>query len=263
MIAPNDEFPPSPTTTPPPPFTDHTATQFTKSDITTTSSSPAPRRAKLRVRGGKYNNSRNSRNMNQNRGTAMFHVSTLKTNSWECGSRIECHTKKSAMTEDRKSLLESIGFVWELRSKDTWRKQFKELKKYATKEGHCNETFNFSKNKQLGMLVKNRISHNRLLREGKKSTMTKDRKSLLESIGFVWDLIKDTWRKQFKELKKYAAKEGHCNVTFNYSENKQLGMWVKNQIAVTAYITIIINFISNIYTKYNQSSIVLNIIFNY
>ena len=102
--------------------------------------------------------------------------------------------KQSRMTEDRTSLLESIGFVWELLSKDTWMKHFQELKKYAAKEGHCNVPYNYSENKQLGMWVNTQRSQKRLLREGKKSTMTEDRKSLLESIGFVWELrSKSTW----------------------------------------------------------------------
>ena len=70
---------------------------------------------------------------------------------------------------------------------------------------------------------------NKLLQEGKQSSMTEDRKYLLESIGFFWELNKDTWTQHFQNLKKYVAKEGHCNVQQYYSENKQLGIWVMNQ----------------------------------
>jgi hypothetical protein len=129
------------------------------------------------------------------------------------------------MTEDRKSLLESIGFVWELRNKDTWMKSYQELKKYAAKEGNCNVPRNYPENKQLGIWVMHQRTQNRLLQEGKQSTMTEDRKHLLECIGFVWKLrSKDKLTHHFQNLKKYAAKEGHCNVPHIYSENKQLGI---------------------------------------
>ena len=138
--------------------------------------------------------------------------------------------KQSTMSEDREYLLESIVFLWELVSKDSWTQHFQNLKKYATKEGHCNVPRIYSENKQLGMWVSNQRSQYRRLQEGKQSTMTEDKKSLLEFIGFVWELrSKDTWMQRFKDIKKYATKERHCNVLRNYSENKQLRMWVNTQ----------------------------------
>ena len=104
---------------------------------------------------------------------------------------------------------------------NTWRECYQELKKHKVKEGHCNVPFNCPENKQLGIWVMNQRTQNRLLQEGNKSTMTGDRNSLLESIGFVWEIgNKETWMQHFRELKKYATKEGHCNVPYKYPENK-------------------------------------------
>ena len=99
----------------------------------------------------------------------------------------------------------------------------------CSKEGHCNVQQCYYENKQLGIWVSNQTSQNKLLQEGKQSSMTEDRKYLLESIGFVWELNKDTWTRHFQNHKKYVAKEGHCNVQQYYYKNKQLGIWVMNQ----------------------------------
>ena len=99
--------------------------------------------------------------------------------------------------------------------------RFEELKQYKGKEGHCNVPQRYSENKQLRVWVSIQRAQRRLFKEGKQSSMTEDRISALESIGFVWEVIsKESWM-QFQKLKQYKAKEGHSNVLRNYSENKQ------------------------------------------
>ena len=61
--------------------------------------------------------------------------------------------------------------------------------------------------------------------------MTEDKKSALESIGYVWERYDDNWMQRFQELQQYKAKEGHCIVPRTYSESKQLGIWVSTQRA--------------------------------
>ena len=80
------------------------------------------------------------------------------------------------------------------------------------------------------MWVNTQRSQHRLLQEGKQSTMTEDRKSLLESIGFVRELSKDTRTQHFQNLEKFATKEKHCNISWNYPENffRKMGHESKN-----------------------------------
>jgi len=87
------------------------------------------------------------------------------------------------MTEDRRSALDAIGFVWEVTRNDNWMNFFKELKQYKAKEGHYNVPRNYSENKQLGTWVRNQRTQNRLFQEGKQSRMTEDRK---KCTGIYW-----------------------------------------------------------------------------
>ena len=61
------------------------------------------------------------------------------------------------------------------------------------KRGTAMSYITILKTNKLGMWVKNQISHNRLLQEGKQSQMTEDTKYLLESIGFVWERSKNKY----------------------------------------------------------------------
>ena len=90
------------------------------------------------------------------------------------------------MTNDRISALESIGFIWKSVG---WMQRFEELKQYKGKEGHCNVPQRYSENKQLRVWVSIQRAQCRLFKEGKQSSMTNDRISALESIGFTWKSV--------------------------------------------------------------------------
>jgi hypothetical protein len=65
--------------------------------------------------------------------------------------------------------------------------------------------------------------------EGKsESTMTEERKTLLEDLGFVWDRHSEAWELRFSELSDFLQEYGHTNVQSNY-RNTQLSTWVKCQ----------------------------------
>ena len=59
--------------------------------------------------------------------------------------------------------------------------------------------------------------------------MTKERKQLLENVGFVWEPYKDAWDKQFLELLVFKNHHGHCRVPLNYPPNPKLAIWAKRQ----------------------------------
>merc|ERR1712228_519493 len=70
------------------------------------------------------------------------------------------------------------------------------------------------------------------MEQGKPSGMTEQRIQHLENIGFKWsikDPHDDAWYKKYEELIEYKCRKGHCDVPDKFSENKSLGMWVRNQ----------------------------------
>jgi hypothetical protein len=62
----------------------------------------------------------------------------------------------------------------------------------------------------------------------RKDELREDRKQLLDKIGFVWDIGKESkdelWRAKYEELKAYRMEFGHIDVS--YADNTALCMWI-------------------------------------
>jgi hypothetical protein len=59
-------------------------------------------------------------------------------------------------------------------------------------------------------------------------TLTYDQILSLDNLGFFGQL-NQRWLDRFAQLQSFRAKMGHCNVPFNWPENRQLGAWVHAQ----------------------------------
>jgi len=130
--------------------------------------------------------------------------------------------KRLKISKERASKLDSIGFTWERNQDVRWEIMFEELRKYKDREGPCNVPYNYSNNPELDRWVRNQ--------RGKRLKISNERVSKLDSIGFIWNRNSDAkWEIMFEELRKFKEREGHCNVSTRYSENPELGNWVRNQ----------------------------------
>ena len=113
-------------------------------------------------------------------------------------------------------ILERLGVSW-----DRW---FGLLQKFKKREGHClvsgsHEEDGFS----LGRWVNKQ-------RNFKTKRQYPDRVRRLNSIGFSWDPLTETWEAAFSALQKFRKREGHCRVPRNHEENGLgLGTWVTEQ----------------------------------
>ena len=63
----------------------------------------------------------------------------------------------------------------------------------------------------------------------KHRSMSAERKRLLDSIGFVWEVHSSNWTEMYKRLIDYKNFHGTTNVKVRDEEDPQLGMWVSNQ----------------------------------
>jgi len=138
------------------------------------------------------------------------------------------------MSEDRIGALEFIGFTWRVKEQSSlpWIERYEELKQYKLQKGHCEVPNKYNDNPSLGSWVSNQRQQYKLLKEGKSSTMSKDRIGALEFIGFTWQMKEQSsvpWIEQYEELKQYKLQKGHCEVPNKYNENPSLGTWVKRQ----------------------------------
>lgn len=95
--------------------------------------------------------------------------------------------KISCMGDGRVQRLESLGFVWDVRTEEGWMERFEELRAYAKIHGNCRVPNRYSANPQLGKWVSTQRSQHKSTGL-KNSSMTKQRMDLLNSIGFVWEV---------------------------------------------------------------------------
>jgi len=128
---------------------------------------------------------------------------------WVMTQRRQYHLLKkgrpSSMTTERVKKLNSLAFVWSVRTDhdEMWSVRFEELKAFKAKYGDCLVPQRYPPNPQLGTWVNTQRRHYRLMKDGKHSSMTEDRVQALEDIGFTWVTSRGA-----PSLKKRSGKEG-------------------------------------------------------
>jgi len=109
-----------------------------------------------------------------------------KLGTWISNQRTTYKNKK--MTEERKHLLNSIGFAWVAISpvtvcnSATWEEMYRRLVAYKIEHKDTRVTQRYKKDPQLGTWANNQRA------TYKKKKMTEERKRLLTSICFAWKL---------------------------------------------------------------------------
>eukprot|EP00978_Attheya_sp_CCMP212_P040934 scaffold228807_cov51-Attheya_sp.AAC.2 len=140
-------------------------------------------------------------------------------NSQRTQYRLLKEGKDSSLTIERREKLERIGFQFKLQP--PWDVRFQELVDFKRINGHMNVP---DRSGPLGRWVSNQRI--RLLKEGKDSTLTIDRREKLESIGFQFKLYTHWWDVRFQELVDLKKINGHTNVV---QGSGPLGKWVTTQ----------------------------------
>ena len=129
---------------------------------------------------------------------------------------------KSSLSLNCLQRLESIGFVWDVRS-DQWNKGYQELLKYKNDYGDCfvNSRFKTSDDFDLGGWVRSQRKT--------KEKLSELQLKYLNDIGFVWDPYQEKWQKGIVEIKKYYADNGDALVRTDFvsSNGFLLGEWVR------------------------------------
>eukprot|EP00980_Cylindrotheca_fusiformis_P008259 scaffold1736_cov127-Cylindrotheca_fusiformis.AAC.73 len=95
--------------------------------------------------------------------------------------------KRSTVSDERVEALEEIGFVWDSH-KVVWEERLTELIDYKRQTGNCNVPSRYAENRQLAIWVKRQRRQYKFYCTNKPSSMTEERISRLEAIGFEWDL---------------------------------------------------------------------------
>jgi superfamily II DNA or RNA helicase len=139
-------------------------------------------------------------------------------------------TKKASgqLSEERKRLLEAIGFQWEVRdeiNEDIWVARFQQLLTFKAAHGHCDVPSKWSEDPPLGNWVWRQRGYKR------KGIIEPDRAKRLDEIGFNWRLDDDQpcWTDFYEQLKNFKSLFGHCKVPGTCSNNPKLGVWARYQ----------------------------------
>jgi hypothetical protein len=104
--------------------------------------------------------------------------------------KLKIEGKRSTLSDERVRLLHNIGFIWNSHEA-VWEERRDELLQYKRSHGHCVVPSNFDRNPQLAVWVKRQRRQYKFYCEKKATSMTPERITKLEKLGFAWDCRKN------------------------------------------------------------------------
>jgi len=130
--------------------------------------------------------------------------------------------KNKTIHPDRFRRLNSIGFVWNGQEGSlTWEETYDKLLAFRETHGHVDVPKQWKEDPQLGLWCR----HQRALYNQGRYPMRLERRDLLESIGFKWDVSMISWKKRYQELTGFKKKHRHFRVPKDYPN--RLARWVR------------------------------------
>lgn len=144
--------------------------------------------------------------------------------------------KAKTLAQDRINKLNSIGFPWN-KKRGNWEQSYQELKDFYQNNGHLNVPI-ASHPKLYSWMRNQRAWYYKLFMKMRKEPSIKPRNydemmkrvKLMEDLGFVWDLQRETWFEKYSELQQYYVIHGHFFITEKgSSSNRALKVWIIKQ----------------------------------
>jgi hypothetical protein len=123
----------------------------------------------------------------------------------------------------------STHAMFRLEQLELWKQRYEELVRFRNEFGHCLVPLKVPRHRSLAHWVKRQRHQYRMKMESKHSTLTCERQTALEALGFVWDSHAAAWEERWKELRSYRDEKGHCKIAKTYPKNPQLAIWVQCQ----------------------------------
>lgn len=137
---------------------------------------------------------------------------------------------ENTMVAWRKSLLTKIGFSWhrDMQALDdqAWESKYQALKLFVKEHGHFKIPSGDKRFHSLRIWVDQQRQKEKIVR--------KDRKKLLDAIGFPWgkDILaekENDWQAMYKALVSYRKKHGDAQVSAHSTEHPKLAAWIGRQ----------------------------------
>jgi hypothetical protein len=112
---------------------------------------------------------------------------------------------------------------------EKWLAMLEQLVEYKKEHGSCLVPRGYSLNPRLASWIAEQRKQFKLLKDGKPSSMTTERISILNDLGFEWSAQMAAWKKHMSDLKSFQSEHGHCLVPLQCAKYPKLGLWVKEQ----------------------------------
>jgi hypothetical protein len=135
--------------------------------------------------------------------------------------------KKSLLTEERISMLEREGMIWDVHE-NNWETRYQELVAYKSKHGDCNPP-QAEEYAELWTWVFVQRRMYSIRSAGQPSSMSDKRIEALEKLDFVFNMHEAIWNQRILELKEYKRNFGDCLVPKTFLPNPTLAKWVDQQ----------------------------------
>ncbi|CAE8627874.1 unnamed protein product, partial [Polarella glacialis] len=132
---------------------------------------------------------------------------------------------------DQIEQLDSLGFQWAVNKAAAWEEKFELLKAYKQKHGHTRVPQSYVADD--GVKLGHWVNTQRSARKDQGGfKIDADQIEQLDSLGFVWEIVKAaSWEEMFELLKAYKQERGHTRVPQSYVADNgvKLGNWVHTQ----------------------------------
>ncbi len=149
----------------------------------------------------------------------------VKLGVWISGQR-QNRKKGQHITDEQVRLLNEIGMSWE-RSASKWDAAYEYAKAYFDEHGALDVPAEYKTDD--GFALGNWIVSQRKKYASGKLKLTQIKR--LESIGMLWDVSDEQWRRGYEHAKKYFDKNGNLDAGARYvcEDGYKLGVWLANQ----------------------------------
>jgi superfamily II DNA or RNA helicase len=147
-----------------------------------------------------------------------------KLASWAMSQRTR--RKKGELSETQIQRMDDIGFVWDFqaqKAQETWMKWCRELEAYAREHGNPHVPRTHTDTKLASWVWIQRIRREK--NYGSQPKLTNDQITLLDKLGFRWDVRGEKWAERIEQLKQFREQHGHCDL----SEDEELKSWAQMQ----------------------------------
>lgn len=132
--------------------------------------------------------------------------------------------RKGTMPSTKVRRLTTLGFSWDP-DEEKWGKSLNDLREFKVRYGHTNVPSTTKTHKSLAAWC----DHQR--RRLKRGLLEKERRALLDEIGFVWEPHQNLADTMLDQLRAFQDKRGHCRIPHASVNNAKLRSWCRKQRA--------------------------------